>query len=169
MVERQGEFHRVLLAGRHLLNPFKDRIKVYKDAMRQEEHITINFLRLHTLKISPEAVKTTEGTELALGVELTLKVVGPADMMYFPGMAENFPLPAEPLVRDVLRETMSQISIKQLAEDVACLDRPLATDTNRLFDRRKVGLRVEQVRVLSLKAIGGDAEQINPFLAKWGS
>jgi len=25
------------------------------------------------------------------------------------------------------------------------------------------------VRVLSLKAIGGDAEQINPFLAKWGS
>jgi len=111
-------------------------------------------------------VKTTEGTELALGVELTLKVVGPADMMYFPGMAENFPLPAEPLVRDVLRfvchrsqspsqllwepsplarrETMSQISIKQLAEDVACLDRPLATDTKRLFDRRKVGLRVEQ-------------------------
>ena len=88
-------------------------------------------------------VKTEEDVELVISVSLDFKVVGPADMMYFPGMAENFPYPAQPVVREVLRNTVAQMSIKLFIEDTACLDQPLLSALNREFDRRKVGLRVE--------------------------
>jgi hypothetical protein len=88
-------------------------------------------------------VKTAEEVELVISVSIDFKVVGPADMMYFPGMAENFPFPAQPIVRDVLRDAVSQMSTKLFTEDTACLDKPLLTALNREFDRKKVGLRVE--------------------------
>ncbi len=167
------------------LNPFKDRIKIYKDANKGKELMTVNFLEVHNIKVNQEyvthlsctlrtharthefsssssrhclscahgvlcrvvrwyrTVKTEEDVELVISVSLDFKVVGPADMMYFPGMAENFPYPAQPVVREVLRNTVAQMSIKLFIEDTACLDQPLLSALNREFDRRKVGLRVE--------------------------
>ncbi|ELR20967.1 SPFH domain / Band 7 domain containing protein [Acanthamoeba castellanii str. Neff] len=168
VVERKDEYNRVLLAGRHMLNPFKDRIKIYKDANKGKELMIVNFLEVHNIKVNQETVKTEEDVELVISVSLDFKVVGPADMMYFPGMAENFPYPAQPVVREVLRDTVAQMSIKLFIEDTACLDQPLLSALNREFDRRKVGLRVETVRVLSLRAVGEGSDRVNEYLTdKW--
>lgn len=102
---------------------------------------------------------------MVISLGITFKIVGPADMMYFPGMADSFPTPAVPLVRETLRcclltatpfsfvfglvltrqsrEAVSEMSIKQFIEDTNCLDHPLLSALNKKFDLRKVGLRVE--------------------------
>jgi hypothetical protein len=36
------------------LNPFKDRIKIYKDANKGKELMTVNFLEVHNLKVNQE-------------------------------------------------------------------------------------------------------------------
>ncbi|KAL6061391.1 hypothetical protein QOT17_012879 [Balamuthia mandrillaris] len=162
IVERNGEFHRVLLAGTHILVPFKDKVKKFNAGTEKIVDTTV----VYRMTITYHEIKSYEEVPLQISCVAEYKVVNPMERVY--NMGDNFPRPVEEAIREALQERAQDLSLKIFCEDTSCMDDTLRL-ANRAAQRKHLGVSISSLRFTALRPVGqGDREdRIAQLLSAW--
>eukprot|EP01088_Endostelium_zonatum_P021732 TRINITY_DN8783_c0_g1_i1.p1 TRINITY_DN8783_c0_g1~~TRINITY_DN8783_c0_g1_i1.p1 ORF type:complete len:175 (+),score=36.42 TRINITY_DN8783_c0_g1_i1:45-569(+) len=156
ILERKGEFHRLLFEGKHVVNPFSDDVKMW----RGEKYFNLN--ETHSTQVE-ETGQTKDPVPVTVGVSITFKITSPRDVVYLQG--DNFPSGVKKALKDVIKERLSEVSIRDLCESKSCLE-DLLVLADEECKKQKAGCTPLTLVVTTVRSSGEHSERLDPLLSK---
>lgn len=117
VVERKGQFNRILSQGVHFLAPFQDKI------------VSRCSLEEHRIELMPIDVKTEDGRTVGIGSAVVVKISNAKTFFYG---QEDLTSVVSQSVTKVLRETAGTIPVANLKNSQAYIEKHVQRTVNRI-------------------------------------